>query len=265
MNWFREKSQDARMKKERDALRLHEQTMEENLRIEQNRLRRENELRNIENTRIAQQQLAMDNQRMALLQQQSALEAERHRLKVAEQNRASELYQRRENGIDQGMLRQQERDRIAREMREAARKEEEMYATERITITDNFTMENGVMQASGQNVQRIRQANTNAEAALLMASIQAQMDQLHQQQPAITNSSSTPPTMDTERVVGYCGIVGSLMRVRRTPYTTGELILVRLRPNKERNGFEGTLIISSTSTPFIASLVLILCRRPHCD
>ncbi|KAJ3235137.1 hypothetical protein HDU81_000804 [Chytriomyces hyalinus] len=58
--------------------------------------------------------------------------------------------------------------------------------------------------------------------------------------------------MDTEHVVGYCDIVGSLMRVRRTPYTTGELILVRIRPNKERNGFEGTLISSSTSAPYIA-------------
>ncbi|KAJ3248177.1 hypothetical protein HDU78_001577 [Chytriomyces hyalinus] len=58
--------------------------------------------------------------------------------------------------------------------------------------------------------------------------------------------------MATEQVVGYCDIVGSLMRVRRTPYTTGELILVRLRPNKERNGFEGTLISTTTSTPYIA-------------
>ncbi|KAJ3235133.1 hypothetical protein HDU81_000800 [Chytriomyces hyalinus] len=161
----------------RDRLRHRQQDIErekrrdEAVKIEENRVRRENELAQAFNQSIANRALKEDKMKLALERASDEIVQQRHELAVREMERQKQLTTIVENSKDVQNQRLAQRFKKALALRAAQREEELKASGNNIKVIESNIIENGKVVGKRQEIQRERYARTDAEAHQLVGSI----------------------------------------------------------------------------------------------
>ncbi|KAJ3235808.1 hypothetical protein HDU81_000164 [Chytriomyces hyalinus] len=170
----RHKAQDIEREKRRD----------EAVKIEANRVRREQELSQAFYQGVANRALREENIKLTLEKARDEIVRQRHDLKMREVERQTELTNIVENSKDAQNQRLAQRFKGALALRAAKREEELKASGNNIKVIESNIIENGKVVGRRQEIQRERYARTDAEAHAIMGAVGNDLHQITQPQSA---------------------------------------------------------------------------------
>ncbi|KAJ3090169.1 hypothetical protein HK100_007527, partial [Physocladia obscura] len=160
-----------------------EKLLDYHVKMQANQLQRQQKLQNITNERAAHENSMSERIQLVLSKEQSKLDDQRHKIRLAELRRDNELKKVMENAEDERLKRNAARERAAIELRAAKHEEKQKISTATIKVIDNVVIENGVASTT-KHIQRERIAATEEEATRLIEAVSPELQQIHQLQRA---------------------------------------------------------------------------------
>ncbi|KAJ3245261.1 hypothetical protein HDU78_009623 [Chytriomyces hyalinus] len=166
-----------------------ENRRDEAVRIEANRVRREQELSQAFYQGVANRSLREDNIKLTLEKARDEIVRQRHELKMREVERQTELTNIVENSKDVQNQRLAQRFKGALALRAAKREEELKASGNNIKVIESNIIENGKVVGRRQEIQRERYARTDAEAHAIMGAVGNDLHQITQPQSAYAGNN----------------------------------------------------------------------------
>ncbi|KAI8819074.1 hypothetical protein BJ741DRAFT_628569, partial [Chytriomyces cf. hyalinus JEL632] len=174
------RDQDKMLHSKQDLER--EARRDEAVRIEANRVRREQELAQAFHQGVANRALREDKIKLTLEKARDEIVRKRHELTVKEMKRQKVLTEIMESSNDTQNQRLALRFKTALALRAAKREEELKASGNKIKVIEHDIIENGKVVGKRQEIQRERYARTDAEAGAMMGVIEKEVP--HIAQPA---------------------------------------------------------------------------------
>ncbi|KAI8836184.1 hypothetical protein BJ741DRAFT_605998, partial [Chytriomyces cf. hyalinus JEL632] len=161
-----------------------ENRRDEAVKIEANRVRREQELSQAFYQGVANRATREDNIKLTLEKARDEIINQRHELKIREVQRQTELTNIVENSKDAQNQRLAQRFKGALALRAIKREEELKASGNNIKVIESNIIENGKVVGRRQEIQRERYARTDAEAHAILGAVGNDLHQITQPQSA---------------------------------------------------------------------------------